>query len=158
VAVEGTEIIPACTVRFAAPEVAASRLANRPVRITAAIDVWAMALVLFQLFTGASLWDDIEVDEDLVANKAEVAVAKLQESQALTQQQKRLLQVMLVVQPEDRMRLSEVLKKSFFNEVEDTEQSKSIEILALFSSPTKFSNGRSIALLQMMQEIDTLQA
>ena len=156
-AVEGTEIIPACTVRFAAPEVAASRLANRPVRITAAIDVWAMALVLFQLFTGASLWDDIEVDEDLVANKAEVAVAKLQESQALTQQQKRLLQVMLVVQPEDRMRLSEVLKKSFFNEVEDTEQSKSIEVLALFSSPRQLRSGKGVPPLQLMREIASMQ-
>ena len=56
---EGTECVPACTARYAAPEVAQARLSGKPLHVTSAVDVWALALVLFELFAGAPLLDDL---------------------------------------------------------------------------------------------------
>eukprot|EP00327_Prymnesium_parvum_P033079 CAMPEP_0195599388 /NCGR_PEP_ID=MMETSP0815-20121206/4007_1 /TAXON_ID=97485 /ORGANISM="Prymnesium parvum, Strain Texoma1" /LENGTH=1645 /DNA_ID=CAMNT_0040738823 /DNA_START=358 /DNA_END=5295 /DNA_ORIENTATION=+ len=155
---EGTEAIPNCTVRYAAPEVARSRLMGSPVVVTKAIDVWAMALVLFHFFTGSSLWGDVEVDERLVADHPETAVNQLGTNSELSAPQKRLLEEMLVVDPTKRKPLEEILAKSFFKEGEDTEQANFIEVLALFSSPKKLANGKGIPPLQLMREIVAIQS
>ena len=42
---EGTECMPACTVRYAAPEVARARTSSVPLRTGAHSDVWALALM-----------------------------------------------------------------------------------------------------------------
>ena len=52
---------PACTVRYASPEVAAAASRNERLRVTTAVDVWACGLVLYELFTGEALLDE-EVD------------------------------------------------------------------------------------------------
>ena len=143
--------------RYAAPEVARSRLDSTPVRVTKAIDVWAMALVLFHFFSGASLWGDMEVDEQMVAERPEEAVQRLEADRALTEPQRRLLKEMLVVDPAKRKPLEEVLAKGFFKEGEDTEQAKFIEVLALFSSPKQLRNGKGIPPLQLMREIVAMQ-
>lgn len=155
---EGTNLIPNCTVRYAAPEVARSRLDRSPVKVTKAVDVWAMALVLFHVFTGRSLWEDVEVDERMVADNPEKAVDQLETNTELTDPQRRLLKEMLVINPENRKALEEVLAKSFFKEGEDTEQAKYIEVLALFSSPKKLQNGKGIPPLQLMREITAMQS
>ena len=49
---DGTTCIPACTVRYAAPEVAAAVLESTPLRVTGAIDVWALGVILYELFAG----------------------------------------------------------------------------------------------------------
>ena len=42
-------------------------------------------------------------------------------------------------------------------EAEDTEQAKHLELLALFSSPSRWRSGRAIQPLQLMKEIISLQ-
>ena len=100
---EGTECVPSCTVRYAAPEVAASRLEATPMRVTAAVDVWAMALILYELFAGRPLVDDLTL-VDLARVPETAVVAKLAEDSLLHTAQKRLLLDMLQVEPEARGR------------------------------------------------------
>jgi len=144
-------------VRYAAPEVARSRLEGVPVRVTKAVDIWAMAMVLFHFFSGGPLWGDEEVDVEVVANTPEKAIARLEEDRALTDPQRRLIREMLLVDPAKRKQLDDVLAKGFFKEGEDTEQAKFIEVLALFSSPKQLRNGKGIPPLQLMREIVAMQ-
>ncbi len=191
---EGTSLIPSCTVRFASPEVASARAANKPLHISAAADVWALGLVLFELFTGAvrraedpsltphplcsaaartpgldpppppplraraaqPLFANEEVDEHTLVRSPELAMAKLAASD-LDAAQRNLLQPMLAVQPGERATLRATLKRRFFLAAEDTESSKHIELLALFSSPAKRKDGSALPPLQLMKEIISLQ-
>jgi hypothetical protein len=57
------------------------------------------------------------------------------------------------VKPEERKTLRDVLRKSFFQAGEDTEQAKHVEVLALFSSPQQYKTGKKIPALQLMREI-----
>ena len=50
--------MPNCTVRYAAPEVATSRQRNTKLAVTTAVDTWAIALILHELFSGEPLLDD----------------------------------------------------------------------------------------------------
>lgn len=92
---ENEEAIPNCTVRYAAPEVARARISGTPMRLTKAIDVWAMALVLFHCFVGVSLWGDSEVDEHMMADQPEIAVNLLDMNSNLTGPEKRCVLVLI---------------------------------------------------------------
>ena len=89
----------------------------------------------------------------------ELAMAKLAASD-LDAAQRNLLQPMLAVQPGERATLRATLKRRFFLAAEDTESSKHIELLALFSSPAKRKTARgdqALQPLQLMKEIISLQ-
>lgn len=65
---------PKRTIRFAAPEVAYAHHNDETVCVTTAIDVWAMGLILYELFTCEPLLDD-SCDEAWLAERAGVSSA-----------------------------------------------------------------------------------
>ena len=152
---------PSCTIRYAAPEVVAARVGAGVVKVTRAVDAWAMGHVLYDLFAGEPLLstDDGEVELEALHADPEAAVRKLHAAgkHLLTEPQKRLLASLLVTDAEKRTSVDRVLNKSFFKENEDTEQSRQLEVLALFSSPTRWKTGHRIQPLKLMKEIGFLQ-
>ena len=119
--------MPNCTVRYAAPEVAASRQRNQKLAVTTAVDTWAVALILHELFSGEPLLDD-EVTLAWLSEHSDEIVAKVREHPNLTDAQRRLLMEMLKVKPEERCTLREVLSKGYFKTGEDTEEAKHVEV------------------------------
>ena len=47
---ENTECVPSYTERYASPEVAAAVVGNAPLRVTAAVDVWSLGVILYELY------------------------------------------------------------------------------------------------------------
>ena len=142
---DGASHAACCTLQYAAPEVVVARRNGAPLVASAAIDVWAMAIILCHLFSGRPLHGDDELDgleERLATRPADVASA-LERAAGLSDPQRRLLHEMVAVAPNERRGLREVLSKSFFRAGEDTEQAKHVEVLALFSSPTKWGGSSS---------------
>ena len=70
---ENAELLPPCTVRFAAPEVARARQNNSPLRLTPAVDVWGVALILYELFAGDHLLPSEQLEERTLALEPELA-------------------------------------------------------------------------------------
>lgn len=102
---DGTECVPACTARYAAPEVAQARLSGKPLHVTSAVDVWALALVLFELFAGAPLLAEAEGTLAEIAQHPLRLVEKLRDEQRLiAEPQRRLLLDLMQVAPEARGR------------------------------------------------------
>jgi len=155
-----TDCMPTCTVRYAAPEVAISRHTNSKVLVTMAVDVWACALILFELFSGSPLLDD-ETSLSMLAHQGDEVVSRLKRKAGLADSQRRLLLEMLKVDPAERSSLRDVLSKGYFKTGEDTEEAKHVEVLALFSSPSKSTklSARAVTIppLQLMREVATLQ-
>ena len=84
---------PSCTIRYAAPEVVAARVGAGVVKVTRAVDAWAMGHVLYDLFAGEPLLstDDGEVELEALHADPEAAVRKLHAAgkHLLTEPQKR---------------------------------------------------------------------
>ena len=55
---DGSECIPACTVRYASPEVARARKLNTKLVASPAVDTWACGLILHEVFAWQPLLDD----------------------------------------------------------------------------------------------------
>eukprot|EP00908_Phaeocystis_cordata_P023978 Transcript_6443.p1 GENE.Transcript_6443~~Transcript_6443.p1 ORF type:complete len:782 (-),score=276.83 Transcript_6443:66-2411(-) len=170
---EGTEMTAICTDRYAAPEVMKAVRKGGSMRCSAAGDVWAMAMVLVQLFAGKPMFEDSEIPqlvEKLVSPDAKELAKHLDKRLKLLHQSKLLNDAMLDLlvymlgtqdpkapcSAEKRPTVHDVLAKSFFLEAERTSSSKEIEVLALFSSPTKRQNGRPVPGLQLMKEVQAL--
>lgn len=65
----GLKTKPKRTVRYAAPEVASAYLKDEEVEVTTAVDVWALGLILYELFTRTPLLDEA-CDEAWLAERA----------------------------------------------------------------------------------------
>ena len=156
---EGKECVPACTVRYAPPEVALAALERKPLRITAAVDVWALGVILYTLFTAKPLLDEEQLSLHNIARNANGLVhGRLQHDDSLHNPERRLLLNLLSLDPEARGReahlssavgpagesawstpaLRDTLNRGYFALGEDTEEAKHVEVLALFSSPRKW--------------------
>lgn len=109
VAEEGSEGVPTgYTLRYAAPEQASAILAQTPLRVSAAIDCWALGVILYQLFTGRPLLT--EADElslrAIATRHAELYSGRVSTDQELSEPQRRLLLNLLDPNPERRGRSS----------------------------------------------------
>lgn len=104
---ENAELLPPCTVRFAAPEVARARQNNSPLRLTPAVDVWGVALILYELFAGDHLLPSEQLEERTLAIQPELAVQQLDKTTRLGEQQRKLLRELLVVKADERCALRE---------------------------------------------------
>ena len=101
---DGASHAACCTLRYAAPEVVVARRAGASLVASAAIDVWAMAIILCHLFSGRPLHGDDELDgleERLATRPADVASA-LERAAGLSDPQRRLLHEMVAVAPAER--------------------------------------------------------
>lgn len=160
-----------CTDGFAAPEVAEAVRDSRQIIVSPAIDVWALGLVLYELFTRKSLLDDetvaklhAKLDAEQASEASQAAVRAAADPSALgllgrpggpeavvahfrsnpggllSSSEADLLKRMLVVNPEKRAKLSELLRRTFFHPKATAEMTQ-ITLLGLFCCPRYLPDG-----------------
>jgi len=138
--------------------------------VRASADVWSLGLVLYELCNGRQLlgdWSDgagdgadgpvstDAQDERWSADRFyEVVASRLTRTEWPDASMGKLItEHMLGRAPPTREPVKELMKKKIFRGALDTEKSKHVMLLALFSSPRRTRSGRTITQLQLMNEI-----
>jgi serine/threonine protein kinase len=161
--------LPSYTEGYCAPEVAMLRTwgerstshspprSDRALTLSPAIDIFSCGLVLFELFTGRRFFHGEMAYGELTDAKVRwrcLAYLHMQEKVF------RIVLPMLNTDPARRPDLFELLNRKFFRAAEDTHQLKTIEVLAIFSSPVRLRGRRaegSVPYLKLMRELMQLQ-
>jgi ribokinase len=158
---------PAFTARYSAPEVAAlgpSMERSSPdkddqaLTLSTAADIFSCGLILFEMFTGRPFFQGDMTHCELTNSKVRWrCLAYLHTQQKVF----RLVLPMLNTEPALRPGLVELINRTFFRVSEDTWGRKKIEVLAIFSSPTRLRgrkhDGQHIPYLKLMRELMQLQ-
>ena len=135
---DGQYCTPGHSLRYCSPEVAKARVqcsvngrGDSPnVKVTTSIDVWAVGLVLYELFVGKCVFgEDVSYFDVACTSNINVNDCGLPEAH------QRLLTAVLKREPKERPTASDLLDKHVFRRADDTAERRRVEIAAFFANP-----------------------
>eukprot|EP00941_MAST-03F_sp_MAST-3F-sp1_P004247 g4247.t1 len=150
---EGEIAIPSFTPRYASPEVLKAVAEGVPLEVRKSIDIYGIGLIFYRLFAGAPAPPAEQLIEILEHGDGdELGLTIKIDKNKMRAPIWRLLKKTI----SDRLSCKELLTTALLGTPEDTVERRAIDVLALFSSPTRLPNGIKIQPLRLMRELQSL--
>ena len=125
--------------RYCAPEVARNvlRAADGGVsqmRVQPSTDMWAVGLVLYELFMGTPIFPE-SISYREIADSGNLSLPREATDELIGEAHGRLLSAVLLKDPSKRPSAQDLLNKNVFKRADDTAERRRIEIVAFFCEP-----------------------